>query len=115
MVLLAGAFIHTLYVNRSITQGAFVASVVIALAAFFVANEKAWRKILKNEIKEKTKELEEYLCKLKGSEERCRSLVDSADDLIYTIGKDCDVLTVNQYGSGLVGQRPRGHHRQKYK
>ena len=107
LVFLAGAFIHTLYVNRSITQGAFVASVVIALAAFFVANEKAWRKILKNEIKEKTKELEEYLCKLKGSEERCRSLVDSADDLIYTIGKDCDVLTVNQYGSGLVGQRPK--------
>ena len=105
MVLLAGAFIHTLYVNRSITQGAFVAAVVIALAAFFVANEKAWRKILKNEIKEKTKDLEEYLCKLKCSEERCRSLVDSADDLIYTIGIDCDVLTVNQYGSGLMGQR----------
>ncbi|MEA2083085.1 MAG: ATP-binding protein [Thermodesulfobacteriota bacterium] len=107
LVLLAVAVIHTLYVNKSITQYAFVAAVVIALATFFVANEKAWRQILDKEIKEKTKDLEEYIYKLKCSEERCYSLVDSADDLIYTIGRDCDVLSVNQYGSGLMGQLPK--------
>ena len=105
LIFLAGVVIHTVYVSQSMIQGALVAALVIALVAFFTANQRAWQRFLEQELKEKIKDLEDYVQKLKSSEERCRSLVDSADDLIYTIGKDCNVLSVNQYGSSLMGQR----------
>ena len=107
LVLLASAVIHTVYVSQSMIQGALVAALVIALVAFFTANQRAWQRFLEQELKEKTKDLEDYVKKLKSSEERCRSLVDSADDLIYTIGRDCNILSVNQYGSRLMGQRSK--------
>ena len=86
-------------------QGAFVAAVVIVLVAFFAANERAWQRTLEEKIKQKTKDLEHYAQMLKCSEERCCSLVDSAGDLIYTIDRDCNVLSVNQYGREIIGQR----------
>ena len=105
LFLLVGAAIHTVYVSQSMIQGAFVAAVVIALVAFFIANERAWQQTLEQELKEKTKDLEDYAQMLKCSEEKCCSLVESADDLIYTIGKDCNVLSVNQYSRKLMGHR----------
>lgn len=106
LVFLAGAAVYTVYVSQSMIQGTLVAALaIIVLVAFFTANQRAWQRFLEQELKEKIKDLEDYVQKLKSSEERCRSLVDSADDLIYTIGRDCNVLSVNQYGSGLMGQR----------
>jgi two-component system NtrC family sensor kinase len=105
LVLLVGAVIHTVYVSQSMIQGAFAAAVVIVLVAFFIANERAWQRTLEQELKEKAKDLEQYAEMLKCSEDRCCSLVESADDLIYTIGRDCNVLSVNQYGSKFIGRR----------
>ena len=40
---------------------------------------------------------------LKRSEELYRSLIESADDMIYTIDEDCNILSVNQYWMHLTG------------
>ena len=52
------------------------------------------------------------LYKLKASEQEVkrsgelyRSLIESADDMIYTIDEDCNILSVNQYWTQLTGCR----------
>jgi PAS domain S-box-containing protein len=42
---------------------------------------------------------------LKRSEELYRSLIESADDMIYTVDKDCKIVSVNQYWTQLAGRR----------
>jgi PAS domain S-box-containing protein len=99
-----GDAVHAVYVRQALIQGAFIAA-VIAILAFLVINERAWLKTLKHEVKEKTQDLEDTAKRLKRSEERYRSLVESADDMIYTIDKDCNILSINQYWTQLTGQQ----------
>ncbi len=96
--------IHAIYVRQTMIQGA-VAAAVLVIFAFLIANERAWLRTLQYEVTEKTKDLEHYARKLRRSEERYRSVVESAGDLIYTIDKDCNVLSMNQYSRGLIQRR----------
>jgi PAS domain S-box-containing protein len=45
------------------------------------------------------------LYKLKASEELYRSLIESADDMIYTVDEHCNILSVNQYWTQLAARR----------
>jgi PAS domain S-box-containing protein len=99
-----GDAVHAAYVRQALIQGAFTAAVV-AILAFLVVNERAWLKTLKREVKEKTQDLEHTAKRLRRSEERYRSLVESADDMIYTIDKDCNILSINRYWTQLTGQQ----------
>ncbi len=42
---------------------------------------------------------------LKRSEELYRSLIESADDMIYTVDEHCKIVSVNQYWTQLAGRR----------
>jgi PAS domain S-box-containing protein len=95
--------IHALHVRQSLIQGTFSAAVLI-IFIFLIANERAWLKTLEHKVKETTKDLEHYAKRLRRSEERYRSLVESADDMIYTIDRDCGIVSVNQYCTGITGQ-----------
>jgi PAS domain S-box-containing protein len=95
--------IHTVYIRQAMIQGSFTAAVVI-IFLFLIMYERAWLKTLEKEVKEKTIDLENYADKLKSSEERYRSLIESADDMIYTIDKECKILSVNRYFADLIGQ-----------
>jgi len=97
--------IHTVYVRQAMIQGVFTAAVLI-IFIFLIANERAWLQTLEQEVKEKTNDLERYADRLRRSEERYRSLVESADDMIYTMDKDCNILSINQYWTWLTGQQP---------
>jgi len=94
--------IHGVYVRQAMIQGAFTAAVLI-IFIFLIANERAWLQTLEHEVKEKTKDLERYADRLRQSKERYRSLVESADDMIYTMDVDCNILSVNQYWTRLTG------------
>ncbi|MFC1531761.1 ATP-binding protein [Thermodesulfobacteriota bacterium] len=98
--------VQTVYVRQSMIQGTFTAAVII-IFLFLMTNERAWLKILEQEVKEKTKDLEDYAEKLKRSEERYRSLVESADDMIYTMDKNSCILSINQYFSRLAEKRDK--------
>jgi len=99
------AAVHGVYVRQSILQGVFTAAVLI-IFIFLIANERVWLTKLQHEVKEKTKDLERYAMRLRRSEARYRSLVESAEDLIYTIDQNCNILSVNQYCAQLAGQAP---------
>jgi len=96
--------VHAVYVRQAMIQGA-VGAAILVVFLFFIVNERAWLKTLQYEVKEKTKDLESYARRLKDSEERYRSLVESADDMIYTMNRDCNVLSINQYSMGLIQRR----------
>ena len=96
--------IHTVYVRQSMIQGAFTAAVII-IFLFLMASERAWLKTLERVVREKTKDLQDYAERLRRSEERYRSLIESAEDMIYTVGKNCHILSVNQYFTRLTGQQ----------
>ncbi|NVL89978.1 MAG: PAS domain S-box protein [Desulfobacterales bacterium] len=46
--------------------------------------------------------LKVYEEELKRSEEKYRSLIESADDMIYTIDRDCNILSINRYWTRLT-------------
>ena len=96
--------IHTVYIRQAMIQGSFTAAVVI-IFLFLMAYERAWLKTLEKEVEEKTRDLENYAKKLKRSEERYRSLIESADDMIYTMDKDCNILSINRYFANLIEQQ----------
>jgi two-component system NtrC family sensor kinase len=96
--------IHTVYIRQAMIQGSFTAAVVI-IFLFLMAYERAWLKTLEKEVKEKTRDLESSTEKLKRSEERYRSLIESADDMIYTMDKDCNILSINRYFANLIEQQ----------
>ena len=96
--------VHAAYVRHALIQGAFTIAVV-AILVFLIANERAWLKTLEREVKEKTQDLEQYAKRLRRSQERYRSLVESADDMIYTIDKECNILSINRYWTALTGQQ----------
>jgi len=50
------------------------------------------------------KGLERHAKRLKRSEEKYRSLVESADDIIYTMDKYCNIWSVNPRLTGLIGK-----------
>ena len=52
-------------------------------------------KILRNEIKDKTKDL-------RGSEERYKKLVESAQDIIFSINRDGEFLSINTFGANFL-------------
>jgi two-component system, NtrC family, sensor kinase len=93
---------HSVYIRQILLQGVFTVAVVILLFTI-VFMERVWRKSLQRMVDEKTTDLEQYAIRLKQSEEQYRSLVESADDLIYTLNQSVHFLSVNRYFIYLTG------------
>jgi PAS domain S-box-containing protein len=95
--------VHSVYIRQSMIQGVFIAAVVIVLGVFIILG-RFWMRTLEHMVEEKTSDLESYAKRLRRSEARYRSLIESADDMIYTLDKDCTILSVNQYYKRLTGK-----------
>jgi len=79
-------------------------SAAVLLLGFFIVNERTWLKKLKQEVTEKTKDLEGYAQRLERSQKRYRAVVESADDLIFILGKNLHVWSMNKTWTRLSGQ-----------
>lgn len=95
--------IRAVYVRQAMIQGVFTTAALLLLV-FLIVNERTWLKKLELEVEEKTKDLEEYARKLERSQKRYRSLVESADDMIYTLDKNLQVWSMNRTWVRLTGQ-----------
>ena len=95
--------IHGFFIRQSLMRGALTAAVIVILI-FLIANERARFQILNGEVKSTTTGLERYTKRLKRSEEKYRSLVESADDIIYTMDKYSNILSINRCFSRLMGR-----------
>jgi len=99
--------IRDVYKRQAMIQGVFT-TVSLLILVFLILNERAWLKTLEQEIREKTKDLEDYAKKLKQSQRRYRSLVESADDMIYTVDRNLHIWSTNETWTRITGKKPEG-------
>lgn len=90
--------IHAIQIRQFLLEG------VIILTIFFgglllLGIMLKWSSSLKQEVEEKTKEL-------KKSDSQCRSLVENAGDIIYTVDEHGSFLSMNRYGHQFFTRNP---------
>jgi signal transduction histidine kinase len=86
--------IHAAYTRQFIMQG-FILVAILLGSLFVLGSEKRYTRTLETEIKHKTKDLQE-------SEERYKKLVESAEDLIYSLDREGRFLSLNYYGAAFL-------------
>lgn len=94
--------IGLVYARQMLLQGLIV-FVILLGGGIVLLHELRWSTILEHEVAVKTEHLRHYAAQLEQSESRYRSLVESAEDLIFTLSKDGVIKTVNQYMCELFG------------
>lgn len=85
--------------NRQLLIQLMILAALVAAASAVLLLEKKWSRVLELEVSERTQAL-------RHSEEKYRSLVESAEDFIFTIDKKGYFLSVNPFAAGIFGKTP---------
>ncbi len=91
-------YINKTYIWRSLSH-VIIMMVVIVAGTTILLNEMRWTRELEHKVSERT-------LSLKTSEEKYRSLVESAEDFIYTVNRDGKFQSINSFTAGFLGGRP---------
>jgi two-component system NtrC family sensor kinase len=103
--------IHSVYTRQFYIQGVIVL-VIIFGSIYVIGFERRWALSLEEEVTKKTEDLKKSLDRLEKSEEKYRTLVESAEDLIFTVDEKGDYLSMNRcatrffrgYPENLIGK-----------
>jgi PAS domain S-box-containing protein len=90
--------IHSVYTRQFYIQGTII-FVIIFSSIYVIGFERRWAKALEEEVTKKTKDL-------KKSEERYKTLVESAKDLIFTVNEKGALLSINRCAANFFERRP---------
>lgn len=82
--------IHTIQIRQYILEG-FVVLIILAGSILIMGIMFRWSSSLKDEVERKTKEL-------KKSEDQYKSLIENANDIIFTVKPNGEILSLNQAG-----------------
>lgn len=96
-----GSISHV-YEKQILLQG-FVGFIILLSCITVLLYELRWSTILEHEVAVKTNDIKRYAADLENSEAKYRSLVESAEDLIFTLDESGMVRTANTYMAGLFG------------
>jgi len=87
--------VQMVYTRQAAIQLVF-GLIILVLLFLLRANDRMWTRTLEREVEYKTQDLESYARRLKGSEARYRSLVESADDLICALDDQGNIRAINR-------------------
>jgi two-component system NtrC family sensor kinase len=88
--------IHDIQIRQFILEGVVV--LAILFGGFLVMGMMLrWSSSLREEVGNKTKELSK-------SENRCRSLIENANDIIFTVDQDGNISSINQAGCSFFNR-----------
>lgn len=94
--------ISAVYEKQIVLQG-LVILVILFGSIIVLLYELRWSTILEHEVALKTADISRYAGELERSEAKYRSLVESAEDLIFTLDQDGVIKTANQHMAKLLG------------
>ncbi len=94
--------INAVYSRQIVIQGIFVFLIFLG-SVVVILYELRWSTILEHEVDEKTEDIRRYAAELERSESKYRSLVESAEDLIFTLDGDGIIKTANHHMSRMFG------------
>lgn len=94
--------IGQVYARQMLLQG-FIVFIILMGGGLVLLYELRWSMILEHEVAAKTESLRDYASQLEQSESKYRSLVESAEDLIFTLDGDGIVKTANRHMCSLFG------------
>ena len=96
------SFIDSVYTRQFLLQ-ALVVFVICLGSLFVVLYERRWSSVLEHEVAVKTEHIRKYANELESSETKYRSLVENAEDLIFTMDRNGLIRTANQHMSRVFG------------
>lgn len=88
--------------NRQLLLQVVMLAVIILAAAAVLLSERRWARFLEAKVAVRTEELQR-------SEEKYRSLVESAEDFIFTVDSDGAFQSINTFTAGFFGGRPEDY------
>jgi PAS domain S-box-containing protein len=87
--------VSRIYARQIIFQGMVVGALLLA-SLFVILYEFRWLSILETEVAKKTEDIKAYARELEQSEAKYRSLVESAEDIIFTVDRSGVIKTANR-------------------
>lgn len=97
--------VHSVYLRQFYIQGVIVLVIVFG-SIYVISFERRWARVLEEEVTKKTEYLTKTLDKLEKSEEKYRTLVESAEDLIFAIDEEGKYLSMNRCASRFFRGEP---------
>lgn len=88
--------ISFLYQKQLGFQGIVFIITLICAGVIFIYQLR-WSTILEHEVEQKTQHIQKYAADLKRSETKYRTLIESAEDLIFTVDSNGIIQTANQH------------------
>lgn len=95
--------VQMVYTRQAAIQLVF-GMILLVLLFLLRSNERMWTRTLEREVEYKTRDLESYARRLKDSEARYRSLVESADDLICALDAGGRIQAMNRSWTRMTDQ-----------
>ena len=93
----------SLVYERQILLQSVIVLIILLGSVVVLLYELRWSTILENEVALKTTDIRRYATELERSEAKYRSLVESAEDLIFTLDRDGLIKTANRHLSVIFG------------
>jgi PAS domain S-box-containing protein len=94
--------IDSVYGRQILIQGIIVFIILLGAIAI-ILYELRWSTILEHEVATKTDDIRRYTAELERSETKYRSLVESAEDLIFKLDPDGTIRTANRHTARMFG------------
>jgi PAS domain S-box-containing protein len=92
--------VNSVYGRQIVLEG-FTILIIFLGSIVVLLYELRWSTILEHEVAAKTEDIRHYAAELERSETKYRSLVESAEDLIFTLDGDGMIKTANRHMSRL--------------
>ncbi len=96
--------IRSVYVRQFYVMLSIIVAIMF-LGGYIMNFESRWTQALKEEVRIKTEDLRNSTEKLKKSERKYKSLVEGAEDLIFTIDTEGNYLSMNRYAAQFFGAK----------
>jgi PAS domain S-box-containing protein len=96
--------VNTVYMRQIALQSVIVLVILVG-SIIVIIYELRWSTILEHEVESKTRDIQRYSKDLERSESQYRSLVESAEDLIFTVNPQGIIQTANRHMARFFGSK----------